>query len=133
MGMIWLLAHPAGRGTAQVIQRVAHALDNRFLGLPSHRRTSLPCRSPRYPIGEWGKCIWRTYYIHENSRFDQVYNFAGAGVSNVMNMRLGIEMNAWSAILWVTDLADDDTPGDIMRNFPDRTFSCQTSRHCPEP
>ena len=70
----------------------------------------------RYPIGDWGTLNWRTDYSHEGSRFDQVHNLAETGASNVVNMRLGIERNAWSATLWVTNLTDDDTPIDIMRN-----------------
>ena len=76
----------------------------------------------RYPLGEWGTLNWRTDYSYEGSRYDQVHNLAETGASNVVNMRLGLERDAWSATLWVTNLTDDDTPIDIMRNVDPATL-----------
>lgn len=68
-----------------------------------------------YPIGQWGTLHWRTDYSYESSRFAQVHNLAETGASNIVNMRLGFERDAWNATLWVNNLTDDATAVDIMR------------------
>ena len=68
-----------------------------------------------YPLGNWGELSWRTDYSYEASRYAQVHNLAETGASHTVNMRLGIERDAWSATLWANNLTDDDTAVDIQR------------------
>lgn len=75
-----------------------------------------------YPLGRWGTFHWRTDYSYEASRYAQVHNLAETGDSNIVNMRLGIERDAWIATLWVNNLTDDDTAIDIMRTVDPALF-----------
>ena len=69
----------------------------------------------KYPLGSWGTFNWRADYSYEASRYVQVHNLAETGDAHVVNMRLGIERDAWSATLWVNNLTDDATVIDVMR------------------
>jgi hypothetical protein len=51
-----------------------------------------------------------------------VHNLAETGDAHVLNMRLGIERDAWSATLWVNNLTDDDTVIDVMRTVDPGVF-----------
>lgn len=75
-----------------------------------------------YPVGQWGTLHWRTDYSYEASRYAQVHNLAETGDSNIVNMRLGFERDAWNATLWVNNLTDDDTAIDIMRTVDPALF-----------
>lgn len=78
--------------------------------------------SANYPLGSWGTLSWRTDYSYESSRFVQVHNLMESGDSNVVNMRLGLERDAWTATLWMTNLTDDDTSIDTIRTVDPTIF-----------
>lgn len=78
--------------------------------------------SARYPVGDWGALNWRTDYSYEASRYAQVHNLARTGDAHRVNMRLGVERDAWSATLWVNNLIDDDTAVDIWRTVDPALF-----------
>ncbi|MGD9598322.1 MAG: TonB-dependent receptor [Steroidobacteraceae bacterium] len=75
-----------------------------------------------YPVGSWGTLNWRADYSFEASRYAQVHNLAETGDSNVVNMRLGIERDAWTATLWANNLMDDKSAIDIMRTVDPALF-----------
>ncbi len=76
----------------------------------------------KYPLGSWGTFNWRADYSYEASRYVQVHNLAETGDAHVLNMRFGIERDAWSATLWVNNLTDDDTVIDVMRTVDPGVF-----------
>jgi len=78
--------------------------------------------SARYPIGERSTFHWRADYSYESSRYAQIHNLAKTGNASVVNMRLGIERDAWNVTLWANNLFDDDTIIDIMRTVDPALF-----------
>jgi iron complex outermembrane recepter protein len=45
-----------------------------------------------------------------------------SGDSNVVNMRLGLEVGAWNVTAWVDNLTDDDTSVDTIRTVDPAIF-----------
>jgi outer membrane receptor protein involved in Fe transport len=78
--------------------------------------------SANYPIGSWGTLSWRTDYSYESSRYVQVDNLMESGDSNVVNMRLGLDVGAWNVTAWVDNLTDDDTSVDTLRTVDPTIF-----------
>ncbi|MBV6424061.1 MAG: Vitamin B12 transporter BtuB [Steroidobacteraceae bacterium] len=93
---------------------------NKLPRVPKHLASA--SLAAHYPIGNWGTFNWRADYSYEASRYAQVHNLAETGDSNVVNMRVGIERDAWTATLWVNNLTDDKTAIDIMRTVDPALF-----------
>jgi hypothetical protein len=51
----------------------------------------------------------------EGSKYAQVHNLIETGARKYLNARVGVESDAWTVTLWGRNLADDDTPLDILR------------------
>ncbi len=78
--------------------------------------------SAKYPLSDRTNFHWRADYSYESSRYIQVHNLAETGNASVVNMRVGIERDAWNVTLWVKNLTDDDTMIDVRRNVDPGVF-----------
>ncbi len=58
-------------------------------------------------------------YTFESSRYAQEHNLIKTGNRQLFGLRTGFTTAHWEAVVWVTNLFDDDTPVDIQR-FLDR-------------
>lgn len=109
---------PAGQLTCQALRN----LDNQQYGDLAGK---VPPRAPvhqgfitsRY---DFPLSNGMTFYVagdltYESSKFDQVHNLLETGDRQSVNARFGLEGASWTVSLWGKNLADDDTPIDILR------------------
>lgn len=64
-------------------------------------------------------------YTFESSKFAQEHNLIETGERSLVGLRTGIDSGRLEAVVWVTNLFDDDTPVDIQRYFDRRSGTLQ--------
>jgi outer membrane receptor protein involved in Fe transport len=98
------------------------AQDNREFGNVAGKRTP---RSPKWnafvtsrysrPLNDTLNLVVGVDVTAEGSKYAQVHNLIETGARKYLNARVGVESDAWTVTLWGRNLADDDTPLDILR------------------
>ncbi len=89
---------------------------------PQHMATVSPTYEQAVFNGTWTGFI-RGDLIYRSTKYAQIHNFAETGDQTLVNLRLGLENDAWSLTAWVKNLFDDDTALGVTRyvdfQFPD--------------
>jgi iron complex outermembrane recepter protein len=68
-----------------------------------------------YPLSDEVNTFLRGDYAFTGRKFDQVFNLAHTGEQNLLNMKLGVESEAWNLTLFVDNLTDDRTTSTVIR------------------
>ena len=74
----------------------------------------------------------RADYAYASRKYAQIFNHAHSGDQNLINLKLGLDMDQWQLSLWARNLTDDRTPSTVIRfvdfkNFLPRGDSARTS------
>ncbi|MBL8643308.1 MAG: TonB-dependent receptor [Rhodospirillaceae bacterium] len=68
-----------------------------------------------YPVADDVNGFFRSDFAYTGRKFDQVYNLAHTGEQYLLNLKLGVENDAWNFTLFVDNLTDDRSVSTIVR------------------
>lgn len=68
-----------------------------------------------YPLTSSLDLYFREDYSYQTKKYAQVHNLAFVGDRHLLNLKLGLRTEVWSATLFVDNVLDDGTPSTVVR------------------
>lgn len=97
---------------------------NELFGTPSARGKQLP-NTPKQQFTLYGRLntaftdeiegFARADFAYTERKFAQIYNLAHTGDQYLLNLKVGMETDAWNLTLFVDNVTDDRTPSTVIR------------------
>jgi iron complex outermembrane recepter protein len=69
----------------------------------------------QYPLTPSLDLYLRADYSYQSKKYAQVHNLAYVGDRNLLNLKVGLRTDVWSATLFVDNVLDDLTPSTVVR------------------
>jgi iron complex outermembrane receptor protein len=68
-----------------------------------------------YPVGDEISAYMRADFAFKERKYAQIYNLAHTGDQKLLNLKFGVESEAWNVTLFIDNVTNDKTPPTVIR------------------